>query len=27
VPRGYSKLPPEAAAALFGLSLAPRAKH
>jgi hypothetical protein len=27
VPRGYSKLPPEAAATLLGLSLAPRAKH
>ena len=27
VPRGYSKFPPEAAAALLGLSLAPRRKH
>jgi hypothetical protein len=27
VPPGYSKLPPEAAAALLGLHLAPRAKH
>ncbi len=27
VPRGYSKLPPESAAALLGLRLAPRAKH